>query len=155
MQILDKFMSVGSLHQWIDYLMPEDRGHYKLGTSSSIDEKVLPNSTNFDQLMVEARTVLSRYLSVLESKKKGLIMFQAKNIVIFTHVIFTWVENYLHDYIAWKCKRQGLFCIGRLKLLRNSLTSRGCNLQSLNWDGLNTPNPSLANKHPWARNQSM
>ncbi|KAG6753865.1 hypothetical protein POTOM_041865 [Populus tomentosa] len=59
MQILDKFMSVGSLHQWIDYLMPEDRGHYKLGTSSSIDDTVLPNSTNFDQLMVEARTVLS------------------------------------------------------------------------------------------------
>ncbi|KAI5568801.1 hypothetical protein BDE02_12G037800 [Populus trichocarpa] len=59
MQILDKFMSVGSLHQWIDYLMPEDSGHYKLGTSSSIDDTVLPNSTNFDQLMVEARTVLS------------------------------------------------------------------------------------------------
>ncbi|XP_034911019.1 peroxisome biogenesis protein 3-2 isoform X2 [Populus alba] len=59
MQILDKFMSVGSLHQWIDYLMSEDSGHSKLGTSSSIDDTVLPNSTNFDQLMVEARTVLS------------------------------------------------------------------------------------------------
>jgi hypothetical protein len=93
MQILDKFMSLGSLHQWIDYLMPEDSGHYILGTSSSIDDTVLPNSTNFDQLMVEARTVLSRYLSVLESKKKGLIMFQAKNIVIFTHLIYIWVEN--------------------------------------------------------------
>ncbi|XP_011039101.1 PREDICTED: peroxisome biogenesis protein 3-2-like isoform X2 [Populus euphratica] len=59
MQILDKFMSVGSLRQWIDYLMPEDSGHYKLGTSSSSDDMILPNSTNFDQLMVEARTVLS------------------------------------------------------------------------------------------------
>ncbi|KAJ6970037.1 hypothetical protein NC653_034567 [Populus alba x Populus x berolinensis] len=59
MQILNKFMSMGSPHQWIDYLMPEDCGHYKLGPSSSIDDMVLPDSMNFDQLMVEARTVLS------------------------------------------------------------------------------------------------
>uniref|UniRef100_A0A6N2KLE4 Peroxin-3 n=1 Tax=Salix viminalis TaxID=40686 RepID=A0A6N2KLE4_SALVM len=38
MQILNKFMSVGSPHQWIDYLMPEDCGHYKRGPSSSIDD---------------------------------------------------------------------------------------------------------------------
>ncbi|KAJ6874978.1 peroxisome biogenesis protein 3-2-like [Populus alba x Populus x berolinensis] len=59
MQILNKFMSMGSPHQWIDYLMPEDCGHYKLGPSSSIDGMILPDSMNFDQLMVEARTVLS------------------------------------------------------------------------------------------------
>ncbi|KAB5524610.1 hypothetical protein DKX38_022359 [Salix brachista] len=59
MQILNKFMSVGSPHQWIDYLMPEDCGHYKLGPSSSIDDTILPDSTSFDQLMVEARAVLS------------------------------------------------------------------------------------------------
>uniref|UniRef100_A0A6M2E8B7 Peroxin-3 n=1 Tax=Populus davidiana TaxID=266767 RepID=A0A6M2E8B7_9ROSI len=59
MQILNKFMSMGSPHQWIDYLMPEDCGHYKLGPSSSIDDMSLPDSMNFDQLMVEARTVLS------------------------------------------------------------------------------------------------
>ncbi|KAF9667554.1 hypothetical protein SADUNF_Sadunf15G0035200 [Salix dunnii] len=59
MQILNKFMSVGSPHQWIDYLMPEDCGHYKLGPSSSIDDTILPESSNFDQLMMEARAVLS------------------------------------------------------------------------------------------------
>ncbi|KAJ6868459.1 hypothetical protein NC651_033510 [Populus alba x Populus x berolinensis] len=59
MQILNKFMSMGSPHQWIDYLMPKDCGHYKLGPSSSIDDMSLPDSMNFDQLMVEARTVLS------------------------------------------------------------------------------------------------
>ncbi|KAJ6340325.1 hypothetical protein OIU77_008143 [Salix suchowensis] len=59
MQILNKFMSVGSPHQWIDYLMPEDCGHYKRGPSSSIDDTILPDSTSFDQLMVEARAVLS------------------------------------------------------------------------------------------------
>ncbi|KAL9337554.1 hypothetical protein Peur_069323 [Populus x canadensis] len=59
MQILNKFMSIGSPHQWIDYLMPEDCGHYKLGPSSSIDDMILPDSMNFDQLMVEARAVLS------------------------------------------------------------------------------------------------
>ncbi|KAH8487366.1 hypothetical protein H0E87_026070 [Populus deltoides] len=59
MQILNKFMSIGSPHQWIDYLMPEDCGHYKLGPSSGIDDMILPDSMNFDQLMVEARAVLS------------------------------------------------------------------------------------------------
>eukprot|EP00258_Populus_trichocarpa_P012334 XP_002322084.3 peroxisome biogenesis protein 3-2 [Populus trichocarpa] len=59
MQILNKFMSTGSPHQWIDYLMAEDCGHYKLGPSSSIDDMILPDSMNFDQLMVEARAVLS------------------------------------------------------------------------------------------------
>ena len=88
-------MSMGSPHQWIDYLMPEDCGHYKLGPSSSIDDMSLPDSMNFDQLMVEARTVLSRYLYVLVGKKKKLlIMFQAqKKIITFTRGIHTRVEN--------------------------------------------------------------
>uniref|UniRef100_A0A3N7HHN5 Uncharacterized protein n=1 Tax=Populus trichocarpa TaxID=3694 RepID=A0A3N7HHN5_POPTR len=87
MQILDKFMSVGSLHQWIDYLMPEDSGHYKLGTSSSIDDTVLPNSTNFDQLMVEARTVLSRkimkpcWVVMTLSRPKS---FRTRKAIVFT-----------------------------------------------------------------------
>jgi hypothetical protein len=50
--------------------MPEDCGHCKLGPSSSIDDMILPDSMNFDQLMVEARAVLSRYLYVLVGKKK-------------------------------------------------------------------------------------
>jgi hypothetical protein len=94
MQILNKFMSIGSPHQWIDYLMPEDCGHYKLGPSSSIDDMILPDSMNFDQLMVEARAVLSRYLLIGKKKKKRLIMFQAQKIIItFTHGIHTRVEN--------------------------------------------------------------
>jgi len=94
MQILNKFMSTGSPHQWIDYLMAEDCGHYKLGPSSSIDDMILPDSMNFDQLMVEARAVLSRYLYVLVGKKKRFIMFQAQKIIItFTHGIHTRVEN--------------------------------------------------------------
>jgi hypothetical protein len=94
MQILNKFMSMGSPHQWIDYLMAEDCGHYKLGPSSSIDDMILPDSMNFDQLMVEARAVLSRYLYVLVGKKKRFIMFQAQKIIItFTHGIHTRVEN--------------------------------------------------------------
>jgi hypothetical protein len=57
---------------------------------------ILPDSMNFDQLMVEARAVLSRYLYVLvgKKKKKRLIMFQAQKIIItFTHGIHTRVEN--------------------------------------------------------------
>jgi hypothetical protein len=74
--------------------MAEDCGHYKLGPSSSIDDMILPDSMNFDQLMVEARAVLSRYLYVLVGKKKRFIMFQAQKIIItFTHGIHTRVEN--------------------------------------------------------------
>ena len=90
MQILNKFMSVGSPHQWIDYLMPEDCGHYKLGPSSSIDDTILPESSNFDQLMMEARAVLSRYLYVLVGKnKKAYHVSGTKIIISFTHGIHT------------------------------------------------------------------
>ncbi|KAI4347237.1 hypothetical protein L6164_008065 [Bauhinia variegata] len=57
MQILDTFMSMGSPHHWIKYMMPED---VKLHTSSSSSEGLLHSDmTEFDQLMVEARSVLS------------------------------------------------------------------------------------------------
>ncbi|XAR63942.1 hypothetical protein NMG60_11024110 [Bertholletia excelsa] len=49
-QILDVFMSMGSPYCWVNYLMPEDAGFYKLDST---------NVTKFDQLMVEARGVLS------------------------------------------------------------------------------------------------
>ncbi|KAH9802104.1 peroxisome biogenesis protein 3-2 [Citrus sinensis] len=59
MQILEVFMSMGSPHQWVDFLMPRDIRFYKLVTASGHDETTLSGATKFDELMVETRAVLS------------------------------------------------------------------------------------------------
>ncbi|CAL5395029.1 unnamed protein product [Camellia sinensis] len=61
-QILDMFMSMGSPHHWVDYLMPEDPNFYKLVAFSNSDSTDPSDSTKFDRLMVETRAVLSRLL---------------------------------------------------------------------------------------------
>ncbi|KAI7985266.1 Peroxisome biogenesis protein 3-2 [Camellia lanceoleosa] len=58
-QILDMFMSMGSPHHWVDYLMPEDPNFYKLVAFSNSDSTDPSDSTKFDRLMVETRAVLS------------------------------------------------------------------------------------------------
>ncbi|KAL6961813.1 hypothetical protein U1Q18_045023 [Sarracenia purpurea var. burkii] len=58
MQILDIFMSMGSPHKWVGYLMPEDARFYKLVKFSDSDSTNI-SDTKFDQLMVETRAVLS------------------------------------------------------------------------------------------------
>ncbi|XP_028123750.1 peroxisome biogenesis protein 3-2-like isoform X2 [Camellia sinensis] len=57
--ILDMFMSMGSPHHWVDYLMPEDPNFYKLVAFSNSDSTDPSDSTKFDRLMVETRAVLS------------------------------------------------------------------------------------------------
>ncbi|KAL6178208.1 hypothetical protein ACLB2K_049727 [Fragaria x ananassa] len=59
MQILDKFMSTGSPHHWVNYLMPEDARWAELVTAFSSDSTVLPDITKFEQLMLETRSVIS------------------------------------------------------------------------------------------------
>lgn len=62
-QILDLFMSRGSPHHWADYVMPEDARLYKQAVGSSSGETIsITDTTKFEQLMAEARAVLSRYL---------------------------------------------------------------------------------------------
>lgn len=56
-QILDKFMSTGDPHHWVNYLMPE----LELATAFSNDNTLLPDVNKFEQLMVETRAVISRY----------------------------------------------------------------------------------------------
>lgn len=58
MQILDVFMSMGSPHQWVDYLMPEDLKYKSAAFSGNDSQNEL---TKFDLLMLEAHAVLSRY----------------------------------------------------------------------------------------------
>ncbi|KAF5941610.1 hypothetical protein HYC85_019252, partial [Camellia sinensis] len=53
--ILDMFMSMGSPHHLVDYLMPEDPNFYKLVAFSNSDSTDPSDSTKFDRLMVETR----------------------------------------------------------------------------------------------------
>lgn len=62
MQILEMFMSMGSPHQWVDFLMPADARFYKLAAASCHENPNLPDVTKFDQLMNETRAVLLRYV---------------------------------------------------------------------------------------------
>ncbi|ESR64913.1 hypothetical protein CICLE_v10008707mg [Citrus x clementina] len=75
MQILEVFMSMGSPHQWVDFLMPQDIRFYKLVTASGHDETTLSGATKFDELMVETRAVLSsaEYTSVVDMSFKAAV----------------------------------------------------------------------------------
>ncbi|XP_031406656.1 peroxisome biogenesis protein 3-1-like [Punica granatum] len=59
MQIMDTFMSMGSPHHWVDYMMHQDAKSCSPASPSSTDGSILPSATKFDQLMMEARMVLS------------------------------------------------------------------------------------------------
>ncbi|MED6122123.1 hypothetical protein PIB30_036828 [Stylosanthes scabra] len=56
MQILNIFMKRGSPHSWIKYMMPED------SVTSIIGDPAPSDATEFEQLMMEARAVLLRFL---------------------------------------------------------------------------------------------
>ena len=58
MQILNTFMSMGTPNSWIKYMIPEDVRPYS--TTSGSDDPVPFDVTEFEQLMIEARAVLSR-----------------------------------------------------------------------------------------------
>ncbi|XP_022766240.1 peroxisome biogenesis protein 3-2-like isoform X1 [Durio zibethinus] len=75
MQILDMFMSMGSPRFWVDCLMPEDPRLYKLAPTSSSDKTNPSEFTQFDQLMVETREVLSsaEFDSVVEISLKAVV----------------------------------------------------------------------------------
>lgn len=63
MQILDLFISTGKPHNLVDYLMPDDTKSYKPASPSNGDSSTPADVTKFDQLMVETRAVLSRYVN--------------------------------------------------------------------------------------------
>ncbi|KAK9750415.1 hypothetical protein RND81_02G195300 [Saponaria officinalis] len=59
MQILDTFMSMEKPQRWMDCFTLEDAQFSSLIASSSSNNFIQSNATKFDQLMAEARTVLS------------------------------------------------------------------------------------------------
>ncbi|KAG5572386.1 hypothetical protein H5410_062152 [Solanum commersonii] len=58
-QILNTFISTGSPHHWLSFLMPEDSKRNNLGVSSSTGSTDLSNASKFERLMLETRAVLS------------------------------------------------------------------------------------------------
>ncbi|KAJ9162487.1 hypothetical protein P3X46_022254 [Hevea brasiliensis] len=75
-QILDLFMSRGSPHQWAEYMMPEDARLYKLSEGSSSGKTItITDTTKFEQLMAEARAVLSsaEFGSIVEISLKVIV----------------------------------------------------------------------------------
>lgn len=58
-QILNTFMSMGSPHHWLSFLMPEDSKPNNLGVTSSTGSTDLCNASKFEQLMLETRAVFS------------------------------------------------------------------------------------------------
>ncbi|XVE58831.1 hypothetical protein DITRI_Ditri04bG0200400 [Diplodiscus trichospermus] len=75
MQILDMFHSMGSPHHWVESLIPEDPRLRKLATTSGSYNTNSPGFTQFDQLMVETREVLSsaEFGSVVEISLKAVV----------------------------------------------------------------------------------
>lgn len=72
MQILDVFMSMGSPHQWVNYLMPEDL-KYKSAAFSSNTSQI--ERTKFDLLMLEAHAVVSsdEFRSILDVSLRSVV----------------------------------------------------------------------------------
>lgn len=71
--ILNTFMSRGSPHFWVKYMIPEDA---KLHSTTSASNDTVPlDMTEFDQLMMEARAVLSsaEFGSVVEISLKAVV----------------------------------------------------------------------------------
>ncbi|OIV89421.1 hypothetical protein TanjilG_21896 [Lupinus angustifolius] len=73
MHILNKFMSMGSPHSWLKYMLPEDVISHS--TSSSSGDPVLSGVTESEQLMVEARAVLisAEFGSIVEISLKAVV----------------------------------------------------------------------------------
>ncbi|KAJ1437813.1 Peroxin-3 [Sesbania bispinosa] len=73
MQILNTFMSMGSPHSWVKYMMPEnDKSH---STTSGDEDTVPSDMAEFEQLMMEARAVLSsaEFGGIVEISLKAVV----------------------------------------------------------------------------------
>ncbi|XP_016474110.1 peroxisome biogenesis protein 3-2-like [Nicotiana tabacum] len=84
LRILDTFMSLGSPHHWLGFLMPE---HFKLynsaATFSSGNTEPSPSS-KFEQLMLEARTVLSssEFENILDLSLKTAVDVMMEDVTV-------------------------------------------------------------------------
>ncbi|KAK7358159.1 hypothetical protein VNO77_00082 [Canavalia gladiata] len=73
MRILNTFMSMGSPHSWVKYMIPEDVKPYSPTIGS--DDPVPSDVTEFEQLMMEAQAVLSssEFGSIVEISLKAVV----------------------------------------------------------------------------------
>lgn len=84
LQILDMFMGMEKPNHWVDYLMTEDAKSYQLVIPSGSERTFLTDVNKFDQLMVEARAVLSsaEFGSVVEISLKTVINALMEDIAV-------------------------------------------------------------------------
>lgn len=106
LRILDTFMSLGSPHHWLGFLMPE---HFKLynsaATSSSSNTEPSPSS-KFEQLMLEARTVLSRYFCLffpLCCKTRFSLVYQVHHWIVIQDLRMV---KALEEYLSRMWRKQ-------------------------------------------------
>ncbi|KAG6510763.1 hypothetical protein ZIOFF_028799 [Zingiber officinale] len=82
-QILDMFMNIGSLNYWITYLVPENVSCYKQQIAMSAngfeDASLFMDATKLDQLLVETRSVLSRYANICNIHIHVAYIFQKEH----------------------------------------------------------------------------
>ncbi|CAM8919880.1 unnamed protein product [Rhodiola kirilowii] len=74
LQIIETFMSSGTPHQWIDFLMPSEAGSSEL-TTFSANNQIIQDESKFNKLMSETRAVLSsvEFRNILEVSLKTII----------------------------------------------------------------------------------
>uniref|UniRef100_A0A7N0UGL8 Peroxin-3 n=1 Tax=Kalanchoe fedtschenkoi TaxID=63787 RepID=A0A7N0UGL8_KALFE len=74
LQISETFMSSGTPHEWIDFLMPVEVGFSDLATTRT-SSQMIQDETKFNQLMMETRAVLSsaEFRDILEVSLKTVI----------------------------------------------------------------------------------
>ncbi|CAN4088778.1 unnamed protein product [Withania somnifera] len=75
LQILDSFMSMGSPHHWMGFLMPEQSKLFNSAATSSTDNTEPLLASKFEQLMLEARAVLSssEFENILDMSLKTVV----------------------------------------------------------------------------------
>ena len=75
MQILELFMNIGGQNYWINYLIPENEIAYRqlmvTSTNGFVDSSIPMDVGKLEQLMSEARMVLSRYANSVSFLQKN------------------------------------------------------------------------------------
>uniref|UniRef100_M1A473 Amino acid transporter n=1 Tax=Solanum tuberosum TaxID=4113 RepID=M1A473_SOLTU len=84
LQILATFLSMGSPHHWMGFLMPEPSKLYNSAATSSSDSTEPSPASKFEQLMLEAQAVLSssEFENILDMSLKTAVDVMMEDIKV-------------------------------------------------------------------------
>ncbi|WMV22130.1 hypothetical protein MTR67_015515 [Solanum verrucosum] len=84
LQILATFLSMGSPHHWMGFLMPEPSKRYNSAATSSSDSTEPSPASKFEQLMLEAQAVLSssEFENILDMSLKTVVDVMMEDIKV-------------------------------------------------------------------------